>query len=224
MQSKLKDLLNYQSELKNEISFLKEKHLNEDDPEQEELWNTQVKSKEIILKDVSENIRKLQHNIKQKFIHNIHKKRSKHSFSSNIFRLAQKDAEDFVFNYIIILPPEIIAEYFSTSSHILTHTNGPVCPSKLSYKWYHDLKNPDDNIIPLSDHIEIPQKRNDNGSFTPITFFISYFYNNKNFIQRCKDFYYNKHHIHFFIQQDRKIKHKRYWITLNIDKDGILIF
>jgi len=211
--------------LKREISVIKEALLNEDDPEQELVWEGNLRSKENTLNDVTDKIEDMQTKIQNDFVRNIINKRNVSlSQNSDIFAKARADTENTIYNCLIMKSEEIARGFSTDLFEIRPESGTQVYPKKVEFSWFHEFRsNGYDKIIPLSPGVEQPfrycrktKKRK------KVLFYIDKLYNDPQFIKRCNE-YYDQYNLSLKIKQDRQNRNK-YWISLNILEDGRLIF
>ncbi len=210
--------------LNKEIATVEDTILNDDDDHEESPWRLMKKGLEDQAIELDEKIRKESLKLVDNFVQRASSNRIRSNKDTRkVFGLAKRDAEDRVFS-IVVMSDNDIAQCFSTNSFFIDPTKGPVRPPKFNYSWYHDLKRRENNLIPLSPGIEVPKKRDPkSGEVKDINFMVSFFYSDKRFLERCKE-YYRSYGLSLDISKDKKIRHK-WWIKLCVDnEEGKILF
>jgi hypothetical protein len=199
-----------------DLQHLREQYNQETDEEKEIQWSQMIEAKEKQLEHIKNDLFKQQQEIKNQFMNNIFRKRS---LNMDEFNIAKKDAEDTAFK-IITASPNDIAQFFSTRTKNIV-AEGIVRPNKFIHSWFYPIKT--QNIIPLSPGISPPQTRQKDGTYRETEFKMDRILIDKQFIQRCKE-YYDSFGIDLTISKDKEYnRRKRFWITLKI-KNGYLNF
>lgn len=132
----------------------------------------------------------------------------------SFFTIAKENASNRLFG-AVKLSPEDLQNFFSVEQD--EYGNGVA--SREEYFWLYKTAG-DSNIIPLDGYIQQPTKYVD-GNRVPISFYVSFFFKESEFLKRCKN-YYRKYNIDFRII---KLKTQDLWkIILKVtDPNNIII-
>jgi len=142
---------------------------------------------------------------------------------NDIFEKAWKDAENTVFKIICMTPKEI-CEAFNVQFRKDKDNNdkdkelgnNEIYNSLRSFSWTHDLSSKQYDLIPLNAGIVTPRKRDKlTNQMVPIKFFVSRFYENPLFLERCKK-YYDQYNIEIEIKKTTPANKKIFTINLKI--------
>lgn len=208
-------------ELQKELQTIKQQIIDTDDPELEQTYKDILESKEVEHRKLMVHLYQLKDEFKKKKLQNITKNRRKNALSANkeMMSIAHNDACKTAYNCIVIDPEEIALLF-----NVEYNQGQCVRPSKFVYKWFHDVSTRENNIIPLSPGVAIPQKYCEKRKkVIPVCFYFSYFFNDQEFLQKCTE-YYHSFGIDFSLKKDNSPKKNRYWIELKLKDSGMIFF
>lgn len=207
--------------LETQFSKLNDQLLYEDSTENQVILREKLSK---IEKELVETVQKMHLEAETRvnaFMNRIFAIREKNSKTQRdrVYNIAREDAERRVYS-ILCVSPEKIAEFFSTDKVSIDYIpNTHVCPPRMSYTWPHDLRNYNDNNLPLSPGIEQPKMMDKKtGKIKDIKFYVDYYYSNLPFIEKCRQ-YYTKFGLLLFVERDRIPK---CWIiTMKVNENNI---
>lgn len=123
-----------------------------------------------------------------------------------------QDARNFAMNMLmecVCLPVEKIAEVFSSPDNIIDPYNETgASHTQFDNHFWVEILRKDNSVIPLPYEMEKPKRRDKrSGKLVEMTFNISRFYKDPEFIKKCNE-YYNNFNLQFSTQNDPKNRNK----------------